>query len=178
MSCYFNLTRKTIDRKSLIKLCVSNHKLLIETGRYNQTPLKVITKVKFRRICMELSEHNWASISKTVCPTCQFLTNRHLGWFSEYPDEFHNFTNLMFMTSSLQYSIMHNYANVQTINQSKSLPGSRVLTSLDGINGQSIQTLLRGENDSKQSDEIQATKNMRLFRMQSSTILQSLSSNR
>ena len=25
-----------------------------------------------------------------------------------------------------------------------------------GINGQSIQTLLRGENDSKQSDEIQA----------------------
>ena len=29
---------------------------------------------------------------------------------------------------------------------------------MDGIlNGQSIQTLLRGENDSKQSDEIQAT---------------------
>jgi len=30
------------------------------------------------------------------------------------------------------------------------------VTSLDGINGWSIQTLLRGENDSKQSDEIQA----------------------
>ena len=29
--------------------------------------------------------------------------------------------------------------------------------SLDGINDWSIQTLLRGENDSKQSDEIQAT---------------------
>ena len=29
--------------------------------------------------------------------------------------------------------------------------------SLDGINGRSIQTLLRGENDSKQSDEFQAT---------------------
>ena len=27
----------------------------------------------------------------------------------------------------------------------------------DGINGWSIQTLLRGENDSKQSDKIQAT---------------------
>ena len=27
---------------------------------------------------------------------------------------------------------------------------------MDGINGRSIQTLLRGENDSKQSDEIQA----------------------
>ena len=30
------------------------------------------------------------------------------------------------------------------------------MTSLGGINGRSIQTLLRGENDSKQSDEIQA----------------------
>ena len=31
------------------------------------------------------------------------------------------------------------------------------MTSLDGINGPLIQTLLRGENDSKQSDEFQAT---------------------
>ena len=31
------------------------------------------------------------------------------------------------------------------------------MTSLDGINGRSIQTLLRGENDSKQSGEFQAT---------------------
>ena len=55
--------------------------------------------------------------------------------------------------------IIHNYANVQTINQSKSLPGFReVVTSLDGINGQSIQMLLRGENDSNQSNEIQATR--------------------
>ena len=30
------------------------------------------------------------------------------------------------------------------------------MTSLDGINGRSIQTLLRGENDSKQLDETQA----------------------
>ena len=30
------------------------------------------------------------------------------------------------------------------------------MTSLDSINGLSIQTLLRGENDSKQSDEFQA----------------------
>ena len=53
--------------------------------------------------------------------------------------------------------IMPNYANVLPINQSKSLPGFRVVvTSVDGINGWSIQTLLRGENDSKQSDEIQA----------------------
>ena len=30
------------------------------------------------------------------------------------------------------------------------------MTSLDGINGRSIQMLLRRKNDSKQSDEIQA----------------------
>ena len=34
--------------------------------------------------------------------------------------------------------------------------GNQPVTSLDDINGWSIQTLLRGENDSKQSDEIQA----------------------
>ena len=50
---------------------------------------------------------------------------------------------------------MHNYANVLTINQLKSLPGIRVVTSLDSINGSSIQTLLRGENVSKQSVDIQ-----------------------
>ena len=51
--------------------------------------------------------------------------------------------------------IIHNYANVQTINQS--LSGFQVVvTSLDGINRRSFQTSLRGENDSKQSNEIQA----------------------
>ena len=38
ISSYLNLTRKTINRKALVKLRVSNHKLMIETGRYNQTP--------------------------------------------------------------------------------------------------------------------------------------------
>ena len=40
------------------------------------------------------------------------------------------------------------------MNQSK---GQGVVTSLDGINGRSTQTLWRGENDSKQSDEFQAS---------------------
>ena len=48
--------------------------------------------------------------------------------------------------------------------QSKSQPEFRLVTSLDGINGRSIQTLLRGENDSKQSDEIKAKYNMMIFR--------------
>ena len=33
ISSYFNLTRKTINRKALVKLRVSNHKLMIETRR-------------------------------------------------------------------------------------------------------------------------------------------------
>ena len=32
ISSYLNLTRKTINRKALVKLRVSNHKLMIETG--------------------------------------------------------------------------------------------------------------------------------------------------
>ena len=60
---------ETIDGKALVKLRVSNHKLMIETGRYNQTLLNVMTRVKFRRICMESSKHNWANISETICPT-------------------------------------------------------------------------------------------------------------
>ena len=44
------------------------------------------------------------------------------------------------------------------------------MTSLDGINGRSIQTLLRGDNDSKQSDEIQANSHLSSIEMISSTI--------
>ena len=47
--------------------------------------------------------------------------------------------------------------------QSKSQPEFRLVTSLDSINGRSIQTLLRGENDSKQSDEIKAKYTMTVF---------------
>ena len=56
------------------------------------------------------------------------------------------------------FIIIHNYANVQTINQLKSLPSFWVVSDVTGIiNGRLIQTLLRRENDSKQSDEFQAT---------------------
>ena len=39
--------------------------------------------------------------------------------------------------------IVHNFVNVWTINQSKSLPGFQVVDSLDGINGRSSEMLLR-----------------------------------
>ena len=37
-SCYLDLTRKRNNRKELVKLRIGNHKLLIETGRYDQIP--------------------------------------------------------------------------------------------------------------------------------------------
>ena len=45
----------------------------------------------------------------------------------------------------------------QSTNQNRYPVFGLWVTSLDGINGRSIQKLLRGENDSKQSDEFQAT---------------------
>ena len=50
---------------------------------------------------------------------------------------------------TIQLKIFHNYANVWTVNQSKSLPRFRVVTSLDGKNGRLIQTVLRGGKDTK-----------------------------
>ena len=36
-SCYLDLTRGTAGRRALVKLQISNHKLMIEIGGYNQT---------------------------------------------------------------------------------------------------------------------------------------------
>ena len=36
-SSYLDLTRGTAGRRALVKLQISNHKLMIEIGRYNQT---------------------------------------------------------------------------------------------------------------------------------------------
>ena len=34
---------------------------------------------KIRRVCMEFSKHNWATISETICPKWSFLASRPLG---------------------------------------------------------------------------------------------------
>ena len=48
---------------------------------------------------------------------------------------------------------------LSTINQSKLLPSFRMVTSLDGINGWSIQTLLRGVYDTKECLNFRLLKN-------------------
>ena len=37
ISSYLDLIRNSTNRKDLVKIRISNHKLMIETGRYNQT---------------------------------------------------------------------------------------------------------------------------------------------
>ena len=38
ISSYLDLTSNSTKRKDLMKIRINNHKLMIETGRYNQTP--------------------------------------------------------------------------------------------------------------------------------------------
>ena len=46
----------------LLDLLFTANNLIFDLG------LNVWTQAKFRRICMESSEHNWANISETICP--------------------------------------------------------------------------------------------------------------
>ena len=51
---------------------------------------------------MESSEHNWANISQTICPTMLvFWQGRHLDVVLEYPGKSRNFTNLIFYDVTL-----------------------------------------------------------------------------
>ena len=57
---------------------------------------------------MELSEHNWANISETICPE-MLICGKYICLLdvvlSEYPDKSHNFTNFIFYDVTLRYSI-------------------------------------------------------------------------
>ena len=62
----------------------------------------------------------------------------------------------------------------QSTNQNYYAVLGQWVTSLDGINDRSIQTLLRGENDSKQSDEFQAL-DINFFRILSEDLVKATS---
>ena len=53
---------KTVWLFVLLDLLFTASNLVFDLG------LNVETQVKFRRICMESSGHNWANISETICP--------------------------------------------------------------------------------------------------------------
>ena len=63
------------------------------------------TQKKIRRVCMEISEYNWATISETIISLPQNAHFWQVGLLdvvlSEYPYKSHNFRNFIFMTSSL-----------------------------------------------------------------------------
>ena len=47
ISSYLDLIRNLTNRKDLVKIRTSNHKPMIETGRYNQTPHNYIDSALF-----------------------------------------------------------------------------------------------------------------------------------
>ena len=59
--------KKTI----VFSLFVSLDLLFFASNLIFDLGLNVQNQVKFRRICMESSEHNWATISETICPEMQ-----------------------------------------------------------------------------------------------------------
>ena len=54
-----------------------------------------MNQAKFRRICMESSQHNWANISETICPELLIFGVLDVV-LSEYLNKSHNFTNFIF----------------------------------------------------------------------------------
>ena len=69
---------------------------------------------------MESSQHNWANISETICPELLIFGVLDVV-LSEYLNKSHNFTNFIFMTSSLRYSIHSVGESYQTLH-------SRIMT--------------------------------------------------
>ena len=53
---------KTVWLFVLLDLLFTASNLVFDLG------LNIETQVKFRRICVKSSEHNWANISETICP--------------------------------------------------------------------------------------------------------------
>jgi len=112
ISSYSNLTRKTINKKALIKLRVSNHKLMIETGRYNQTPHD-------KRLCPVCDSN---AIEDEIhflcyCPKCFKLRNE---FFAQIQSRLHNFQQLSYSDPSEDI-----YLNLRLTNYSSLLNNLR-----------------------------------------------------
>ena len=63
-----------------------------------------MNRVKFRRICMESSEYNWANILETICPE-MLVFGKKAFWMLFVQNIPTNFTNLIFHDVTLYVSI-------------------------------------------------------------------------
>ena len=75
-SCYLDLTIKVNNRKELVKLRIGHHKLLIETGRYDQIP-------RDNRLCLRVNQTKlkmefiyFSIVLNTVVLEMNFIKNR------------------------------------------------------------------------------------------------------
>ena len=68
LCCFWSLIWLRKKILEFISLFVLLDLLITITNLIFDLGLNVYTQVKFRRICGESSEHNWANISETICP--------------------------------------------------------------------------------------------------------------
>ena len=109
ISSYLNLTRKTINRKALVKLRVSNHKLMIETGRYNQTPHD-------KRLCPVCDSNAIEDEIHFLCYCPKYFKLRN-EFFAQIQSHLHNFQQLSY--SDLVIKLMNSediYLNLRLTN--------------------------------------------------------------
>ena len=108
ISNYLDLTRRTAGRRALVKVRISNHKLLLEIGRYNQTtrdnrhcPLCGSNLIEgdvhflFRCSTYRIINNNFYNKIKTLIPNItQFPVNDLINELINFS---HYFINIQFM---------------------------------------------------------------------------------
>ena len=94
-SSYLDLTRGTAGRRALVKLRISNHKLMTEIGRYNQT-------TKDNRHCpfcgCIVIEDDFHFLFH--CPTCSMITQLPINGLI---DELMNYSNYFINIQFIKY---------------------------------------------------------------------------
>ena len=125
ISGYLNLTRKTI---TLVKLRVSNHKLMIETGRYTQTPHD-------KRLCPVCDSNEIEDEIHLLCYCPKYFKLRN-EFFAQIQSHLHNFQQLSY--SDLVIKLMNSediYLNLRLTNYISLLNNlhDSILSSKNGI---------------------------------------------
>ena len=131
ISNYLDLTRGTAGRRALVKVRISNHKLLLEIGRYNRTtrdnrhcPLcgsNLIEKdvhFLFRCSAYRMIRNNFYNKIKTLIPNITQLPVNNL--INELMNFSHYFINIQFMKYispcfDLRYKLLPKYLTYDVI---------------------------------------------------------------
>ena len=109
-SPYLDFTRKNPNRKTLVKLRISNHKLRIETGRYNNIP-------RSDRLCT-ICGHNVEDETHFLFHCSRYSSIRDNFFFSKIDHIISNPKQLSISTMIVQLTVMNStdyYINMQLL---------------------------------------------------------------